>query len=113
MGAQRSRQPFSPSDPTMGRRLSGLIPNGYYPIGFFFGEGSSRAWDPAAAIGVISHAIKPPPSYSLEGVMLAATSGHRPAWLAFAGLPDRCAPGSRHLGSCERSERCTTANSEP
>ncbi len=78
---------FSPSDPTMGGRLSELLSTDYYPVGFFFGEGSSRAWDPAHEIGVISHALKPPPPYSLEGALLAATGAQRIAWLALAALP--------------------------
>jgi erythromycin esterase len=78
---------FSPGSPSMGQRLSAAFSSRYYPIGFFFFEGSSRAWDAANAIGVISHTLKRAPSFTMEGVVMSATNAPEVAWLALNRAP--------------------------
>jgi erythromycin esterase len=59
----------------------------YYAIGFYVYEGSVRAFDAAAKIGVISHALPAAPSYTLEGAIMHATGMPKIAWVLFRNLP--------------------------
>lgn len=71
----------------MGYRLSAMLPNKYYPVGFYMFEGASRAWDPGTKIGVIPHRVKAAPPYTVEGAIMAATGAPDVAWVPFATLP--------------------------
>jgi erythromycin esterase len=72
---------------SMGKRLSSALSSGYYPIGFFLFEGSSRAWDSAGKIGVISHSVPPAPPFSIEGALMSAAGSPGVAWLPLRRLP--------------------------
>lgn len=66
----------------VGHKIAMAFPGRYYAVGFFLFEGSTRAWDPAGRIGVISHKLKPAPAYTVEGAVMAATGAPEVAWLA-------------------------------
>ena len=72
---------------TMGQRLTIALSARYYPVGFFFFEGSSRAWDAAGAIGVISHRLAPPPPFTVESALLNAAGNPEVGWFSIARLP--------------------------
>jgi erythromycin esterase-like protein len=72
---------------TMGHRLMSSLSGRYYPVGFFFFEGSSRAWDAAGEIGVISHHLRPPPSFTVESALLEAAGHPDVGWFPIARLP--------------------------
>jgi erythromycin esterase len=59
----------------------------YYAIGFYLYEGSTRAWDGAQKIGVISHPISRAPVYAVEGAVMRMTGMPDVAWLPLRGLP--------------------------
>jgi erythromycin esterase-like protein len=59
----------------------------YYGVGFYLYEGSARAWDAAAKIGVIPHPIPAAPAYTLEGAVMRAAGMPDIAWIPLAGLP--------------------------
>jgi erythromycin esterase-like protein len=71
----------------MGHRLTSTLSGRYYPVGFFFFEGSSRAWDRAGEIGVISHHLPPPPSFTVESALLKAAGNPDVGWFPIARLP--------------------------
>ena len=71
----------------MGHRLSSAFAGKYYPIGFYMFEGSTRAWDAGAKIGVVSHPIPSPPPYAAERVLMTACQATDIAWLPLRRLP--------------------------
>jgi erythromycin esterase-like protein len=73
----------------MGQALSDTFLDKYYPIGFYLFEGSSRAWDSAGKIGVISHVMTPAPPFTVEGALMAATGAPDVVWLALSQLPPK------------------------
>jgi erythromycin esterase-like protein len=72
---------------SLGYRLASALANSYYAVAFFAYQGSSRAWDPAGKIGVLSYPIAAAPSFTIEGAMMTATSHPAVAWLPLRRLP--------------------------
>lgn len=75
-----------PNEAMLGYHLS-LADLRYYSIGFYLMAGSTRAWDPGAKIGVISHSVPIAPAYTVEGVVSATTGMPTVAWLPLKHLP--------------------------
>jgi erythromycin esterase-like protein len=71
----------------LGQNLASNPSLRYYGIGFYLYEGSVRAWDGAAKIGVISHPIPAAPPYTMEGAVMRATGSPDIAWLSLRTLP--------------------------
>ena len=71
----------------LGKRLSNELAGRYYAVGYFFWQGSSRAWDAAGKVGVVSHVIAPAPTFAVEGALMAATGTPDVAWLPLRHLP--------------------------
>jgi erythromycin esterase-like protein len=59
----------------------------YYATGFFLYQGSARAWDPSANIGVIGHPIPVAPDYAVENVVMKAAGMPDVAWAPLRRLP--------------------------
>jgi erythromycin esterase len=72
---------------SVGQRLAEAFPTSYYSIGFFFYEGSTRAWDAAGKIGVVSHTMGPAPAFTVERVIMAMTGFPTIAWLPLRDAP--------------------------
>jgi erythromycin esterase len=72
---------------SVGSTLADVFSNSYYPIGFFFYEGSTRAWDAAGKIGVVSHVIGAAPAFTVEGAVMSMTGFPTIAWLPLSSLP--------------------------
>lgn len=75
----------------MGYQLSKIPSLRYYGVGFYIYEGSARAWDPGAKIGVIPHEIPRAPSHTMESMIMEATGTPEIAWAPIRNLP----PASR------------------
>lgn len=73
--------------PMLGQNLAAQLPGRYYGIGFYLYEGSTRAWDAAAKIGVISHPISAAPPYTLEGAVMQLAGFPQIAWLPLRRIP--------------------------
>jgi erythromycin esterase len=73
--------------PMLGRNLARNPALSYYSIGFYLYEGSARAWDASAKIGVIPHPISAAAPYMVEGAVMRATGMPAVAWLPLAKLP--------------------------
>ena len=56
-------------------------------MGYFLFQGSSRAWDAAGQVGVVSHVVAPAPPFTVEGALMAATGTPEVAWLPLRQLP--------------------------
>jgi hypothetical protein len=77
---------ISEGSESVGLRLAAAFANNYYPIGFYLYEGTSRAWDAAGKIGVISHAFDPAPAYTVESVLLSAATASDVVWIPLRRL---------------------------
>jgi erythromycin esterase len=64
---------------------------GYYAVGFYLYEGSTRARDHQEQVGIISHAIPVAPSYTLEATVMKAAGMPEIAWLPLRQLPPELA----------------------
>jgi erythromycin esterase len=73
---------------TLGANLAAIPSLRYYGVGFYLYEGTTRAWDGAQRIGVISHPIPEAPPYLLEGAVMRVTGAPAVAWLPLRGLPE-------------------------
>lgn len=73
--------------PMLGRNLARNPALSYYGIGFYLYEGSARAWDAFAKIGVIPHPISAAAPYMVEGAVMRATGMPAVAWLPLDKLP--------------------------
>jgi erythromycin esterase len=73
--------------PMLGRNLARNPALSYYGVGFYLYEGSARAWDAFAKIGVIPHPISAAAPYMVEGAVMRATGMPAVAWLPLAKLP--------------------------
>lgn len=71
---------------SLGERMARSMRSGYYPIGFFLYQGSSRAWDPAGKVGVISYKLGVAAPSNAEAVFLHAAGMPLAAWIPFGGL---------------------------
>lgn len=65
----------------LGHNLAADRTTRYYSVGFYLHQGSARAWDPEAAIGVISHPIPEAPPYTVEDVIMRAARMPDIAWI--------------------------------
>lgn len=72
----------------LGENLAASQSLRYYGIGFYLYEGTTRAWDAAQRIGVISHPIPEAAPYMLEGAVMHATGMPAVAWLPLRALPE-------------------------
>jgi erythromycin esterase len=75
--------------PMLGQNLAAQLAGRYYNVGFYLYAGSVRAWDAAAKIGVISHAIPSAPPYTLEGAIMQLAGFPQVAWVPLRRLPTR------------------------
>lgn len=73
--------------PMLGQNLARNRALRYYSVGFYLYEGSARAWDAVAKIGVIPHPISAAAPYMVEGAVMRATGMPAVAWLPLAKLP--------------------------
>ncbi|HEU5294914.1 MAG TPA: erythromycin esterase family protein [Burkholderiaceae bacterium] len=73
--------------PMLGRNLAQNPVLRYYGIGFYLYEGSARAWDGGAKIGVIPNTISAAAPYMVEGAIMRATGMPAVAWLPLDKLP--------------------------
>jgi erythromycin esterase-like protein len=73
--------------PMLGRNLARNPALSYYGVGFYLYEGSARAWDAFAKIGVIPHLISAAAPYMVEGAVMRATGMPAVAWLPLDKLP--------------------------
>jgi erythromycin esterase len=71
---------------SLGEQLA-RSPLTYYAVGFYFYQGSVRAWDVEGKIGVISHPLPPAPAYTVESALLHAAGMPELAWVPLRGLP--------------------------
>jgi erythromycin esterase len=80
---------LSEGSESVGLRLAAAFANNYYPVGFYLYEGTSRAWDAAGKIGVISHSLGPPPAFTVESVLLSVASASDAAWIPLRRLSQK------------------------
>jgi len=69
----------------LGQRLAEASDR-YYAVGFYLYQGSARAWDAPAEIGVISHPIPPAAPFTVEAAVMAATGAPEVAWISVKRL---------------------------
>jgi erythromycin esterase len=72
---------------SLGKKLSNELAGRYYAVGYFLFQGSSRAWDAAGKVGVVSHVVASAPPFTVEGALMAATGRPDVAWLPLRHLP--------------------------
>jgi erythromycin esterase len=59
----------------------------YYAVGFYMLQGSARAWDAEAKIGVISHVFPAAQPYSVESALMTAAGMPEVAWVPLRAAP--------------------------